>query len=243
MSTFSVSVEVGGDRWCTIWVTELPGLFVNMASERAALRALPQHISAYSAWLRGHGEAVPQPKSVQVKILERHRVRAPMRWGDYHVLHTFERAPVTPDEVARALRWMGILRSETLALVDSLPRGALDWTRPGQTRTIKRHLEHIAAGERWYLRRLALGPFPALGRTRNPVERLARVRMLVGWRLLRLSSEERARIVQTDGKWWSARKMLGRFLYHERYHIRSIARIARYYKARVPHGLAGWARY
>ncbi len=236
-------MEVGGDRWCTVWVPQLPGLFTNAPSERAALRALPETITAYCAWLRGHGEPVRQPRTVRVNVIERHQVREIMRWGDYHVLHTFERAPVTPEEVARALRLMGILRSETLALVDSLPRGARDWTRPGQARTIKRHLEHIAAGERWYLQRLALGPFPSLGRTTNPVERLRRVRTLVGWRLLRLSPEERARIVKTDGKWWSARKMLGRFLYHERYHIRSIARIARYHRVRLAHGLAGWARY
>ncbi len=36
--------------------------------------------------------------------------------------------------------------------------------------------------------------------------------------------------------------MLGRFLYHERYHLRSMARIARYHRARVPKGLGGWAR-
>ncbi len=243
MSTFSASVEVGGDRWCTVWVPQLPGLFTNEPSERAALRALPDAIAAYCAWLRGHGEPIRQPRSVRVKIIERHQVRAGMRWGNYDVLHTFERRPVTPKEVARALRWMGILRGETLAFLDALPRGALPWTRPGQARTIKRHLQHVAAGERWYLQRLALGPFPDLGRTTNPVERLARVRTLVGWRLLRLSPEERARIVQTDGKWWSARKMLGRFLYHERYHLRSIARIARYQRVRVPAGLGGWARY
>ncbi|MGH2376143.1 MAG: DinB family protein [bacterium] len=207
------------------------------------MRALPQQIAAYCAWLRGHGEPIRQPRSVRVKILERHQVRAGMRWGGYDVLHTFERRRVTPEEVARALRWMGILRSETMAFVDALPREALQWTSPGQARTIKRHLQHIAGAERWYLQRLALGPFPDLGRTRDPVERLVRVRTLVGWRLLRLSPEERARIVRTDGKWWSARKMLGRFLYHERYHIRSMARIARYHAAPVPQRLAGWARY
>ncbi|MGQ0551470.1 MAG: DinB family protein [Armatimonadota bacterium] len=207
------------------------------------MRALPDAIAAYCAWLAGHGEPIRRPRIVRVKVIERHQVRAGMRWGGYDALHTFERRPVTPEEVARAMRWMGILRSETLGFVHSLPRGALRWTRPGQARTIKQHLQHIARAERWYLQRVALGPFPDLGRTTNPVERLARVRILVGWRLLRLSPEECARIVQTDRKWWSARKMLGRFLYHERYHLRSMARIARYHEARVPDGLGGWLRY
>jgi hypothetical protein len=56
-----------------------------------------------------------------------------------------------------------------------------------------------------------------------------------------MTREERARIMQAEnGRWWSARKMLGRMLYHERYHIRSMARIARYHRAPVPQGLGGW---
>lgn len=243
MSRFSASIEVGGDKWCTIWVPELLGLFVNEPSERAALRALPDAIAAYCAWLRGHGEPVRQPRTIRYRIIERHEVRSGLRWGEYDVLHTFERRPVAPEEVARALRWMGLMRSETVRFVESLSPDCLHWSRPGQVRTIKRHLQHIASAERWYLQRVALGPFPDLGRTRDPLERLARVRSMVGWRLLRLTPEECARIVKTDRKWWSARKMLGRFLYHERYHLRSIARIARYHRARVPEGLGGWAQY
>lgn len=235
-------MEIGADKWCTVWVPELPGVFLNMSSEPAAMLALPDAIVAFCAWLRGHGEPVVQPRSVRVRVIERHQVRSRLRWGGYDVLHAFERRPVAPEEVARTLRWMGLLRSDTLRFVESLPPEALDWSRPGQIRTIKRHLQHIASAERWYLQRLALGPFPDLGRTRDPVERLARVRSLVGWRLLRLTPEECARVVQTDRKWWSARKMLGRFLYHERYHLRSMARIARYHRARVPKGLGGWAR-
>jgi hypothetical protein len=36
---FSASGEVGGDGWCTAWVPELSGCFVNLSSEKAALRA------------------------------------------------------------------------------------------------------------------------------------------------------------------------------------------------------------
>lgn len=46
-----------------------------------------------------------------------------------------------------------------------------------------------------------------------------------------------------DHEWWSARKMLGRFLYHERYHLRSMARIAAHHGMRVPEVLGGWAQY
>ena len=243
MSPFAVSIEVGGDRWTTAWVAEFPGLFVNEPSEQAARRALPAAIAAYLGWLRRHGEPVRVVRAPAVAVAARHQVRARMRWGGYAVLHEFERPPVTRREVARALRWMGYLRRDTLSFIALVPPGGLEWTRPSQERTIAQHLRHIAGAERWYLTRLALGPFPDLGRTTDPIERLARVRRLVVARLRRLTAEERARIIKTEHEWWSARKMLGRFLYHERYHLRSMARIARHHGLKVPPGRGGWPRY
>jgi hypothetical protein len=242
-STFSASVEVGRDAWCTIWIAELRGLFVNMSSERAAVQAVPAAITGHLQWLERHGELPHPPTRFTLSVTERHRARGGMRWGDYEVLHEFERPPVTPEEVGRALRWMGCMRLDTVRLIESLPRTALDWSRPGQERSIRENLYHLARGERWYLHRLNLKPLPTIGGARNPLRRLAHVRGHVGWRLLHLAPEECARVVQTDGRWWSARKMLGRFLYHERYHLRSIARIVRYHRAPVPAGLGGWPRY
>jgi hypothetical protein len=240
---FTASLEVGRDGWCTVWVAELRGLFVNMSSPRAALSALPGAIVGYLQWLERHGDLPDPPPGFTLAVTGRHRAACDLRWGDYQVLHEFERPPVAQEEVDRVLRWMGCMRLDTHRLIEWLPRAALSWTRPGQQRTIREHLYHLARAERWYLQRLDLTPLPTLGRSRHPLRRLAHVRGLVARRLLRLAPAERARIIQIDGQWWSARKMLGRFLYHERYHLRSMARIARHHGARVPEGLGGWTRY
>ncbi|MDR7486083.1 MAG: DinB family protein [Armatimonadota bacterium] len=242
-TTYSASLEVGHDGWCTVWIAELPGLFVNMSSERAALRALPEAVTAYLQWLESHGELSDPPRRIAVKVTERHRVPVRLRWGGYAALHGFERSPVTPEDLVRCMRLMGDMRADTLRLLEGLPRAALDWSRPGQTRTIKEHLLHVASSERGYLERLRLGPLPAVGRVRHPVERLTRARVTVSWRLMRLTPEERTRVVKTDGEWWSLGKVLRRLLYHERYHIRSVARILRYHGSAVPDGLGGWPRY
>ncbi len=245
MSVFSAGVEVGVDGWCTAWVPALPGCFVNVPSEKAALRALPGAILAYLRWLRRHGEPVRVPRAAAVRIVERHAWALPMRWGDYYALHDFERRPVTRAEVARVLRWMRFMRYDTLHLLGLLPAGGLRWTRPGQTRTIGKHLDHVADAEPWYLSRVALGrPRGPGARTGDPVERLVRERSRVVARLSRMTPGERARIARAEnGRGWSTRKMLGRMLYHERYHIRSMVRIARHHRVRVPGGLGGWARY
>ena len=245
MSVFSASIEVGSDGWCTAWVPELTGCFVNELSEKTALRILPKAILAYLRWLRRHGERVGLPRAVAVRPVERHRRAEPMRWGNYEVLHSFERHPVTRVELTRVLRWMRFMRADTLQLLELLPADGLSWSRPGQARTIGEHLHHIARGERWYLERAGLGPSPdSTAGTGDPVRHLATVRSSVVARLSRMTRRERGRIVQADNeRWWSTRKMLGRMLYHERYHIRSIVRIARRHRVRVRDGLGGWQRY
>lgn len=245
VGVFSASIEVGSDGWCTAWVAELPGCFVNVSSERAALRALPAAILAYLRWLRRHGESVHVPRTVAVRLAERHARPEPMRWGNYEVLHGFERRPLTREEVSRMLRLMRFMRQDTLRLLHLLPADGLNWSRPGQTRTISENLHHVAWGELWYLSRVALGSRPpSVPRAEDPFQNLAQARSTTVARLSRMTREERARIIQADNqRWWSARKMLGRMLYHERYHVRSMARIARHHRVRVPGGLGGWARY
>lgn len=240
---FSASVEVGADGWATIWVPELAGLFLNGSTERETLREIPQAIKAYQRWLRGHGEPVRVTAAPAVDVVQRSQARARMRWGNTTVLHDFQRPRLTQPELARGLRWMGFMRWDTLLLLAALPPAGLDWTKPGQARTIAQHLRHVANAERWYLDRLALGPFPDLGRTTDPLERIARVRRMTLARLAKMTREERARIRKVDGEWWSARKMLSRILYHERYHLRSMARIGAYHRVRVPERLGGWVRY
>ncbi len=202
---------------------------------------LPAAIDAYLRWLRRHGEQIRLPSSVTVNMAERWQVPEPLRWGNYAVLHAFERPPVTRIEIGLALRWMRFMRSDTLNLLDQLTPKGLDWTRPGQERTIRKHLYHIARAKQFYLQCLGLGPRPELlTPTGDPIPHLANVRAMVISRLSRLTHEERARIARAE---WSVRKMLGRMLYHERYHIRSMARIAHYHRGRVPDGLGGWSRY
>jgi hypothetical protein len=114
VGVFSASIEVGGDGWCTAWVPQLPGCFVNLPSERTALRSSPAAILAYLRWLKRHGESVRLPRTVRVRVVERHTRPEPMRWGNYEVLHGFERRPLTRDEMSRLIRRMRFMRRDTL---------------------------------------------------------------------------------------------------------------------------------
>lgn len=244
MRSFSALVEIGRDGWATVWVGELLGLFVNEPFEDEALRQLPSAIVAYLQWLRQHGETIEVPDSVTVAVAERRTSDLDFAYGQYEALYDRERVPVTGDDLAQATRWMRYMRQDTLDLVARLPEGALTWRRtPDHKYSIGDYLEHIARAERWYLTRLwpevpehVPGPTPLLSLARS------RERAL-NW-LLAMPAGLRGKAVDfDDGEPWTARKVLGRYLYHERYHIRSIARISLGRGVEVPDGLGGWHTY
>jgi hypothetical protein len=241
---FSALVEVGRDGWATVWVGELLGLFVNKSSEDEALRELPGAIVAYLQWLRRHGKDVEAPDAVTVTVAERQTPDLDLAYGEYAGLFDRDRVPITDDDLVLATRWMRYMRDDTLDLVARLPAAAMAWRRrPDHKYSIADYVEHIARAERWYLTRLwpevpphVPGPTPLLSLARS------RERAL-NW-LLTMPVDLRGKVVDFGGgDLWTARKVLGRYLYHERYHIRSIARIALERGVEVPDGLGGWQTY
>lgn len=203
---------------------------------------LPDGIRAYLRWLTRHRERVEVPRAIGVRVAEREVHRRGMRSGSYKSLFSCDRAPVTRVEIEQAVTWMGYMRADLLKLIGLLPPDAMAWAPRRGGRTIERNLRHVASAERWYLQRFPCR-WQRLPRTADPLERLRRVRQVVVRMLRALTAEERAQIVKPEHSWWSRRKMLGRYLYHERYHIRSIARIALAHGVRVPQGLGGWHSY
>ncbi len=244
MRGFSAYVEVGSDQWCTVWIGELLGFFLNEASEREALYQLPQAMTAYLGWLRRHGESVEVPRTVSYRVVARELHRARLAFGGYRSLFSCDRVPVTLRDLEDAFRWMGYMRQDLGKLMQMLPPEGMDWRRrPQGAMTTKQYLQHVASAERWYLRRFHW-VLPRLERAPNVVERLARVRILAVNKLRGMTEEERSRVFKSnDHSYWSARKVLGRLLYHERYHIRSIVRIGLQHGLHIPDGLGGWHRY
>jgi hypothetical protein len=241
---FSALVEVGRDGWATVWVGELLGLFVNESSEDEALRQIPGAIVAYLQWLRRHGEDIKAPEAAMVAGAERQTPDLDLAYGEYAALFDRDRVPVTDDDLVQATRWMRYMRDDTLDLVARLPAAAMGWRRrPDHKYSIGDYLEHIARAERWYLTRLWPDvPLHVPGATVLRSLAQSRERAL-NW-LLTMPVELRGRVVDFGGgDLWTARKVLGRYLYHERYHIRSIARIALEQSVEVPDGLGGWHTY
>jgi len=132
-------------------------------------------------------------------------------------------------------RLMAYARADLLALVQTLPDEVLDWQPAPQSLSIRRLLRHVGNAEEWYVSRLVppetlppewehdgeLPTFEFLEMER---------RTAVTW-LRQLSDEERSGVfypthwTQHPEEPWTARKVLRRFLEHEREHTAQIREI------------------
>ena len=225
MARYHVHIEIGRDGSCMAHVEELVGCFGMGPSIKEALANLRQEIPRFLDWLVEQGELLERPRgSVDLEVME--EVRSEARFpGDPEdpVVDFFahDTPELTLEELQTAMRRMERARQELIEFLEDAPRELLDWRSSPEEQSISSLLLHMARAEAYYLAQLEeeTGSFPFLKAVR-------------GWayhRLSRLSPEDRRRVVDHEGERWSARKVLRRFLEHEREHAAQIrALVTRY---------------
>jgi uncharacterized damage-inducible protein DinB/predicted RNase H-like HicB family nuclease len=237
---FDVYLELGDDGWVCAWVLELPGCFWHAPSQAAALQSAPQAIEEYLDWLHRHGETPPFPEQrAEVRLAEVQRVPMSLATRGTGGFFTPDRIPANESDMRRALQLMGYSRTDLLSLFQNMPQEVWGWSVPGSSPswTIRTITRHVANVELYYCLRLASElPSPELQILSNDpkglLEFLQRARDLARRFLMELTPEQRATTViptWAPGRWaeeqWTARKVLRRFIYHERHHTRDISAI------------------
>jgi uncharacterized damage-inducible protein DinB len=128
----------------------------------------------------------------------------------------------------RLLRLLAHSRADLLALVQPLPDEFLDWQPDPGAHSLRRVLRHVGNAEEWYVSRLVppetLPPEWEHDKDLAPFEFLEMERRTAIARLRQLTEEERSGVF-CPSAWtrhpeeaWTARKVLRRFLEHEREH-------------------------
>lgn len=232
-----VCLEVGPEA-AGAFVPNCPGCWVFGRDQESALKKVKAAVSEWYAWLKAHGEAVQTPRAVDIEPAEILQVDYnPAEAGKPEPLFWSEVRPVSTGEIERTLRLMKYSRSDLLEICLELDRRVLGWKPEGEPRTISNCLKHIAIVEWWYTTRLNIDlpkNFP-----KDAFKLLQYTRQLAEHRMRGLSKEERSGIFQpeTDPSpicdLWTARKVLRRFVDHERLHTKYIKRMLRLYQLRV----------
>ena len=236
MARIPVYLEIADDGTCMAHVLALPGCIVRSPAREDALRQLPAAIAVYYAWLRSHGEPAPAPSApVEIEIAGESRGFGPFDPGDAAALFPPDREPLSVEHLERYLRLMAHSRADLLALVQSLPDDLLDWQPDPDTHSLRWVLRHVGNAEEWYVSRLVppetLPPEWEHDEDLALFEFLEMERRTAVARLRQLTDEERSGLFYPTA-WtrhpeepWTTRKVLRRFLEHEREHTAQVREI------------------
>lgn len=238
MSEYDVFLEVDASGRCMAHVPAFPGCVVRESSREAALLALPNAVESYLGWLQRHGEQVDHvSRPISFRVAGLNADTGPFDPGDQAALFPWETGALTLEEMARTSQLAAYNRADLLALVRPLSRSVRKWKPGPDEMSIDQVLRHIGNSEQWYVSRLvppdtlpaqwsddeALPTLTFLKMTRETVER----------RLRQLSDEELGQVftpthfTEKEGEPWTARKVMRRWLEHEREHTAHIAHIVR----------------
>lgn len=227
---YQVYLEDGIEGRALAWVLAHPGCYNYGTTIEEALAGLPAAIRDYWAWRASHSDLVaPEAQEMEIEVAETFAVTYD---GDYEINAFFapDGQPPSEEEMEEVLRLLTYSRADLLALLTGLPNEALDWKPDEEAWPIRRILRHIGDAEAWYISRLGIDPGDH--GMEDEVARLASIRRRALKEIRAFPPNKRAQLYTLHGELWSLRKVLRRFIWHERDHLQQMANLLAQWSAR-----------
>lgn len=210
------------DRGCMLFSADCPGAFARGRDRREALAKLPGDVAAFCRWADW-----PRPQGPLVKLIQEvYQPEVAVEDADGNVLFDPERAPLTPEEYAQ-LRELVLKSARCLdqlygAIPDpDAPLAPERATFYGQyPNTARRMFDHVNGCTGYYVAGLGAQCEILPGCYETRLLALATLEGLPGVLTMPVHQAE-------DGELWTARKVLRRFLWHDRIHARAMFRRSR----------------
>ena len=202
-------------------VPGLPGCIVRGETAEEAAAAISDAIKQHLFWLNAHGGRDFQLfRNVHMRVAGALAGGAATGSGSRVALLPTDLIPIEANELEEHLRRLKYFRTDLLEIISRIPVDLMTFRPSRRQRTIREILQHIAGAEQAYLARLfKLSRFQP---QETPVQRLRMVREAAYTLLSKCDRTRRNRIVHKAGEPWTLRKVLRRFLEHEREHILEI---------------------
>lgn len=215
---FDVYVESNRLGRSVAHIPQLPGCIVRAQTPEQALIHVEEAIIQYLLWLGIHADAPrPVPSLIRTRVVEQCTGGAASGSGSRVALLKPDRLLLDRKELEEYLQRMSYSRKDLLEITSTLTSDVLMFRPDRRQRTIREILQHIAGAEQWYLTRLMKVPrFPA---QKTHLLRLQSVREAAIRLFSQYDLRESARVVQNVDEPWTLRKVLRRFLEHEREHM------------------------
>jgi hypothetical protein len=227
-----VGLENGYEARSIAWVLDHPGCFAYGKDPSEAIVRVPQAIVAYKGWIEGH------PGGNWLEDLGDFDVRLVDVFEYYSIDDNFDLSnqgagvnawfkhdwkPLMQEDIQRGLDILSWSRQELLELVSALSNEQITREFERERWSISGIVRHVANAEWWYLDRLELSEFTRSNLPNETFDRLSVIRKRAMEVIPKLVGKVEVRGV--DGEFWSPRKVLRRFAWHERDHIQHIQRL------------------
>ncbi len=215
------------------WALGYPGCFTYGADGSEAIIAMGQAIPNYIGWIEAHTSSPWfNPPDIDIRLDE--------VWEDYYLDAAYQKTPqdgrfvqawflhdwkpLSQEDIEHGQQLLQWGRADLLTAASGFPEGMLDASFPGEEKTPRGILAHVATANWWLLDRLGLAETPRSGLPKDVDERLRTQHD----RLLDVLPElvDIERVVGRDGELWSPRKLLRRAVWHELDHAGHLRRLA-----------------
>ena len=217
----SVALETNGIGYIG-FLAELPGAFVRGRTEEEALSKVDSEITSYLRWI---GITRP-PSSYNFAVTQRHQCSLMVQDADCEILLESDRRSVEGEEFLELVKLVRYSGETFVALYNqSQLKNWIDQTRIRKTfygenpKTIQEIFDHVNGTQYYYLSRAQV-PLD-----RNENDFMGRRESCLG-RLEELYHKDgNSRVWEEDKEFWTLKKILRRFIWHDRIHGKAIARI------------------
>jgi hypothetical protein len=219
-NTVNIVVEYNESGYL-LYVADYPGAFTRGKTKEEALGKIPMEILSYNVW-RNH---VATQSDVSVAIVQEWKTSLNVTDADSDVIFDSERTPLTESEYA-SLKSLVLKSAEDFrTLYASIPDKNLA-AKPSRKTfhgevplTANQMMVHTNSVTRYYVAQLGIQLDNATDICENRLNAMRCIEMLPG-------CLDSAAVLGDYEEWWSLRKILRRFLWHDRIHAKAMYRMA-----------------
>ena len=238
MNIMKVAVETGTTGLWYGRFIDLIGTHARAQTLEQLLDELKEEVIYHNTWLKRHSEPTIKISGLKIEVAELVRdVELLGESGGSVACFKYDLKPVDEQIIEKCLCYMDFNRQDLLELIKGISEEKLNFTPNGKKRNIIQILNHICNAEEWYISRL--GSETDIVYEQNlgiPLDKSDELSVYERMNIVRKACKKTLKetLIKKDGifmrpeytqypnEQWDARKVLRRFLEHEREHIYNI---------------------
>lgn len=216
----SVALETNGKGFLG-FIVELPGAFIRGRTEEEALSKVRREISAYMRWL-----GLKKKANCKCKVVQRHQSKLMVEDADNELIFEDDKCAMKEEEFQNLCNLVAYSGETFLKLYNNaMHKDWIDEARIRKTfwgdnpKTIQEIFEHVRLTQYYYLSRTKVA-FSEREKEFLKIRQMCLKKIEELWRKF-----DNSLVFEMDNELWTLKKVLRRFIWHDRIHGKAITKI------------------